>query len=158
MPDAMRWLWKGYPEPIKVAPNPVEPRRLEVLLPGANWELVSSGHDRSKPRLAMLQVKYSSAIRAQAESTAMVWMARRGSSRNKLGRVTGMSFGPDGKLYACQSGRRRIVRYTDAGQEEVVYADTTCQDIVTGPKGFYYSDPVAPGVWYSDYRRHAREG
>jgi sugar lactone lactonase YvrE len=62
-----------------------------------------------------------------------------------------MSFGPDGKLYACQSGQRRIVRYTDAGQVEVVYADTTCQDIITMPKGFYYSDPIAPGVWYSDY-------
>ena len=81
-------------------------------------------------------------------------------ARTKLlwtGRVSGMAFGPDGKLYACQSGRRPIVRYTDAGAEEVVYADANCQDLATLRKGFYYTDPVTPGVWWSDYAGNRRK-
>lgn len=151
MPDAMRWVWKGYPEPVKIAPNPVEPRRLEVMVPGANWELVSSGHELVEAPAcnAAGEVFFCDSRAGRIYRNGLDGKTR--VFAEQTGRVTGMSFGPDGKLYACQSGRRRIVRYNDAGQEEVVYADTTCQDIVTMPKGFYYSDPVAPGVWYSDY-------
>ena len=151
MPDALRWLWKGYPEPVKVAPNPVEPRRLEVLAPGANWELVSSGHETVEAPAcnAAGEVFFCDSRAGRIYRNGLDGKTR--VFAEQTGRVTGMSFGPDGKLYACQSGRRRIVRYNDAGQEEVVFADTTCQDIITLPKGFYYSDPVTPGVWYCDY-------
>ncbi len=151
MPDALRWLWKGYPEPVRAAPNPVEPRRLEVLVPEANWELVSSGHETVEAPAcnAAGEVFFCDSRAGRIYRSGLDGKTR--VFAEQTGRVSGMSFGPDGKLYACQSGRRRIVRYTDAGQEEVVYADTTCQDIITLPKGFYYSDPVTPGVWYSDY-------
>ncbi len=144
MPDAMRWLWKGYPEPVKVAPNPVEPRRLEVLLPGAGWELVSSGHELVEAPAcnAAGEVFFCDSRAGRIYRNGLDGKTR--VFAEQTGRVTGMSFGPDGKLYACQSGRRRIVRYNDAGQEEIVYADTTCQDIITVPKGFYYSDPITP--------------
>ena len=151
MPDAMRWLWKGYPEPVKIAPNAIEPRRLEVLVPNTTWELVSSGHELVEAPAcnASGEVFFCDSRAGRIYRNGLDGKTR--VFAEQTGRVTGMSFGPDAKLYACQSGRRRIVRYNDAGQEEVVYADTTCQDIITVPKGFYYSDPVAPGVWYSDY-------
>jgi gluconolactonase len=157
MPDAMRWLWKGYPEPIKVAPNPVEPRRLEVLVPEAGWELVSSGHElveapacNAAGDVFFCDSRAGRIYRSGLDGKTRVFA-------EQTGRVSGMAFGPDNKLYACQSGRRRIVRYNDAGQEEVVYADTTCHDLVTLPKGFYYTDPVTPGVWYSDYAGNRRK-
>lgn len=151
MPDALRWLWRDYPDDVKAAPNPVEPRRLDVLLPGAGWELVSSGHElveapacNSSGEVFFCDSRAGRIYRSGIDGKTRVFA-------EQTGRVSGMAFGPDGKLYACQSGRRRIVRYTDAGQEEVVYADTTCQDLVTLPNGFYYSDSIAPGVWFSDY-------
>ncbi|MCC6509019.1 MAG: SMP-30/gluconolactonase/LRE family protein [Pirellulaceae bacterium] len=157
MPDALRWLWKGYPEPVKIAPNPVEPRRLEVLVPGAGWELVSSGHELVEAPACNVA---GDVFFCDSRAGRIYRSGLDGKTRvfaEQTGRVSGMAFGPDNKLYACQSGRRRIVRYTDAGQEEVVYADTACHDLVTLPKGFYYTDPVAPGVWYSDYAGNRRK-
>jgi gluconolactonase len=157
MPDALRWLWRGYPEPIKAALNPVEPRRLEVLLPSAGWELVSSGHElveapacNTAGEVFFCDSRAGRIYRSGLDGKTRVFA-------EQTGRVSGMAFGPDGKLYACQNGRRRIVRYNDAGQEEVIYADTPCQDLITLPNGFYYSDHAAPGVWFSDYAGNRRK-
>ncbi len=146
MPDALKWLWRDYPEPIKTTPNPIEPRRLEVLLPGSAWELVSSGHElveapacNTAGEVFFCDSRAGRIYRSGSDGKTRVFA-------EQTGRVTGLSFGPDGKLYACQSGRRRIVRYNDAGQEEVLFSDSSCQDLVTLPNGFYYTDPVAPGV------------
>lgn len=151
MPEAMRWLWRGYPEPIKTAPNPIEPRRLEILAPGANWDLVSSGHELVEApacnpagEVFFCDSRAGRIYRSGTDGKTRVFA-------EQTGRVSGMAFGPDGKLYACQSGRRRIVRYSDTGAEEILYPDTHCQDLVTLPDGFYFSDPVTPAVWRSDY-------
>ena len=157
MPDALRWLWRDHPEPIKTAPNPVEARRLDIVPADSNWELVSSGHElveapacNAAGEIFFADSRAGRIYRSGADGKTRVFA-------EQTGRVSGMSFAPDGKLYACQSGRRRIVRYNDAGAEEIVYADTTCQDIVTMPEGFYYSDPVARGVWWSDYAGNRRK-
>src|SRR5215813_13219237 len=43
-PDAMRWLWKGWPEPVK-AGVPKKNRMLaQMLIPGEDWKLVSEGY------------------------------------------------------------------------------------------------------------------
>ncbi len=151
MPDALRWLWQGYPEPVKVAPNPVEPRRLEVLDAGANWELVSSGHEaveapacNAAGEVFFCDSRAGRIYRSGTDGKTRVFA-------EQTGRVSGMAFGPDGKLYVCQTSKRRIVRYTDAGAEEAVHADVSCMDLVTLPNGFYYTDLVTPGVWWSDY-------
>lgn len=157
MPDALRWLWRGYPEPIKVPTNSGEPKRLDVLAAGASWELVSSGHElveaptcNAAGEVFFCDSRAGRIYRSGTDGKTRVFA-------EQTGRVSGMAFAPDGKLYACQSGRRRIVRYNDAGVEEVVYPETSCQDIVTLPDGFYYSDPIAPGIWWSDYAGNRRK-
>ena len=42
MPDAVRWLWKDYPAPIKKGGT--SGRRMDLLIPGEEWELVSDGY------------------------------------------------------------------------------------------------------------------
>ncbi len=56
--------------------------------------------------------------------------------------------GPDGKLYACQSGRKQIVRYDRSGVEEVLVRDAPCNDLVVLPNGLYYTDPGAKKIWF----------
>ena len=157
MPDAMRWLWRDYPEPIKTTSNPAQQRRMEILPAGSTWELVSSGHElveapacNAAGEVFFCDSRAGRIYRSGTDGKTRVFA-------EQTGRVSGMAFAPDGKLYACQSGRRRIVRYNDAGAEEVVLAETTCQDIVTMPGGFYYSDPVTPGVWWCDYAGKRRK-
>ena len=42
MPDALRWLWRDYPQPI-AAGTPAK-RRTNLVLPNDTWQLVSEGH------------------------------------------------------------------------------------------------------------------
>jgi hypothetical protein len=42
IPDALRWLWRGYPDPV--TEGPAAKRRTDVLIPGGDWHLLSQGH------------------------------------------------------------------------------------------------------------------
>ena len=41
-PDAMRWLWKGWPEPVKAGKG--SDKLQEILIPGEHWQLVGEGY------------------------------------------------------------------------------------------------------------------
>jgi len=45
--------------------------------------------------------------------------------RETTGEANGLMFGPDGRLYACQNGRKRIVAFTADGKESVVANDVS---------------------------------
>ena len=41
-PDAMRWLWKDWPTPVKAGLG--SPQLQEILIPGEDWQLVAEGY------------------------------------------------------------------------------------------------------------------
>src|SRR3989454_4282369 len=44
-PDALRWLWRDYPAPIKANPEKKSRQQLtEILVPGEEWQLVGDGY------------------------------------------------------------------------------------------------------------------
>ncbi|MEM7383423.1 MAG: SMP-30/gluconolactonase/LRE family protein [Verrucomicrobiota bacterium] len=147
MPDALKWLWRDYPEPITAGVAPV--RRTEVLIEGEEWELVSDGHGYSE----------GPAVNAKGE---VYFSDVQGSKIHKIGldgtvsvfaegteRANGLMFGPDGYLYACQMGGRRIVRYDDEANLEVILEDAPCNDLVVMANGTgYYTDPRNGNVWH----------
>jgi sugar lactone lactonase YvrE len=58
-------------------------------------------------------------------------------------------FGPDGKLYACQNGKKRIVAYDTEGKETVLTEGIESNDLaVTSNGGMYVSDPSNKQVWF----------
>jgi gluconolactonase len=140
LPDALRWLWRGYPKPIR--PGVPPKRRMELVIPGEEWEVVSSGH----------QYTDSPAVNAVGE----VFFADREAGTihmsNLDGNVAefaiagegigGLMFGPDGLLYGCHRGKRAIVRFSPFGKMETVVPDTMCNDLVMLPDGTgYFTDP-----------------
>ena len=42
-PDAMRWLWKGWPQPVGVGKG--SPQLQDILIPGEDWKLVGEGYN-----------------------------------------------------------------------------------------------------------------
>jgi hypothetical protein len=50
----------------------------------------------------------------------------------------GLMFGPDGKLYACQNGRKRIVAYDMDGKETVVAEGLESNDLTITQRGEIY--------------------
>ncbi len=149
-PQAMRWLWRDYPEPIAVSPKATSGRRTDILLPGSGWEQVSSGHELAEaPACSASGELFFSDSRAGR----IYRVGEDGKTRifaEQTGRITGMAFGPNENLYACKDSKQ-IVRYDSAGKEQVVIADTKCHTIATLPGGFYYSDPSTPAIWWSTY-------
>ncbi len=56
-----------------------------------------------------------------------------------VARVSGLQFGPDGKLYACQGGKPgNILAFDSKGKKEVVATDVEPNDLVVTAKGHIY--------------------
>jgi len=69
----------------------------------------------------------------------------------------GVVVGPDGRLYACQNGRKRIVAYSPDGTEATIAEAVNSNDIVVNQRGeIYFSDPEHKKVWFIDSKRDKR--
>ena len=146
LPDALRWLWRDYPQPITAGVAPK--RRTELLIPGEGWKLVSKGHKftegpavNGKGELFFSDVPKGRIYKVGLDGHVSLFV------KNSPG-VNGLMFGPDGLLYACQSGRKKIVRYDKAGTEETVLHNVSSNDILLLPHGGYFTDPKNHKLWF----------
>jgi gluconolactonase len=150
MPEALRWLWRGYPEPIKVAANSTTVRRTSIMLPGVDWQEISSGHQLAD---APTCDAAGNLFFCDARAGRIYRVGEDGKTRifkDQSGRITSMAFAPDGKLYAARDAKQ-VVRFNLDGTEEMVLSDVRCQRIVTMPTGFYFTDDTTPALQWSTY-------
>ncbi len=150
MPEALRWLWRDYPEPIKVSPKNAALRRTDIMLPEVDWQLVSSGHQLAEAptsngngELFFSDSRAGRIYRVGDDHKTRVF-------KDQSGRVTSLAFAPDGKLYAVRDAKQ-IIRFDSEGTEESVLADIKCQKIITMPGGFYVTDDATPALQWSTY-------
>jgi sugar lactone lactonase YvrE len=162
MPDILRWLWRDYPQPIAVHEPAAmsqpgwDPRGkvFSIVSPDRLWEPVAAA--------------YGFAVTPTADRNGGVYFADQ--SANRIYRSTpdgkvavfrenvpgaaAAAAGADGRFYAFQSGRRRIVAYDAAGSGETTIAQNVDagQIATTAKGGLYFTDPgrktisyVAPG-------------
>lgn len=161
IPDALRWLWRDYPEPITAGPaesNAAESnnRRINLLVPDANWEPVSSGHESAG---ALACNAAGELFFCDSRAGRIYRIGEDGKTRifaDQIGNISSMAFGPDGRLYACKD-RKQIVRFLPDGKEQVLIAETECDLIVTLPAGFYFTSSTTPAISYSDYEGTVRK-
>ncbi len=155
MPDALRWLWKDFPQPIKAGTTAGE-KRVDILIPDMGWEQVSSGHELAEAPTCNAA---GEVFFCDSRAGRIYRVGSDGKTRvfaEQTGVISSMAFGKDGKLYACNEGRQ-IVRFDDMGKSEVFLAETPCQAIVALPDGFYFSDPKVPALCWSDYQGQKRQ-
>ncbi len=145
MPDALRWLWRDYPEPIKIAPNASVERRVDVLMGEQGWQSVSSGHAlaeapacNAEGELFFCDSKAGRIYRVGEDSKTRIFA-------DQAGRITSLSFGPDGSLYAIRDDKH-IVRFDAEGKETLLIKDTAAESLKVLPSGIYYTDPVTPAI------------
>jgi len=149
-PDAMRWLWKGWPEPVKAGVPKKDTMLDALLIPGEGWKLVSEGH----------QFTEGPAVNAKGE---VFFTDGRSNKIHKIsldGKVSefvadakganGQAFGPDGRLYSVASGERKIVAYDIAkpgSPPAVIAEDIRGNDIVVARNAnIYVTEPNVPAV------------
>ena len=149
MPDALRWLWKGHPNPIR--PGVPAQARINILLPDQPWELVSQGHQFSDgPAVGPEGEVYFVDVPSN-----QIFVARDQNGKPDVqvfakdsGGTSGLMFGPDKKLYACEYNRKRIVRYSMDGTLEVLAENSPCNDLVVYQGGLFYTDPSTTRIFH----------
>ncbi len=148
-PDAMRWLWKGWPEPVKTGVT--KNNALEALLiPGAGWQLVSEGYRftegpavNSKGEIFFTDVPNSRIHRIGLDGKVSEFAS-------DTRRANGQAFGPDGRLYSVASREQKIVAY-DIGKPgsppSVIAEGIRGNDIVVARNGnIYVTEPNMPAA------------
>ena len=149
-PDALRWLWRDWPKPIKAnAEGASKQDVFQTLIPGEDWQLVSSGHRATdgpsvndKGELFFSEPANNRIHKVGLDGKVTVF------AENTSG-ANGMMFGPDGRLYAGATRSRQIVAYDAAGKTELMAEDVLVNDLAVNVKGdLYFTDSPGKKIWY----------
>ncbi|HMC65382.1 MAG TPA: SMP-30/gluconolactonase/LRE family protein [Gemmataceae bacterium] len=149
-PEAMRWLWKDWPEPVKAGAGSQQLR--DILLPGEGWQLVADGYQftegpaaNAKGEVFFNDIPNSKTYKLGLDGKVSVYLAdsKRGN---------GQAFGPDGRLFAVATGSNQVLAYDAAGKGDVIADGIQGNDIVVRHDGgVYVTNPsrTEPSkVWY----------
>lgn len=149
LPDALRWLWRGYPQPI-AARNP-------SAMDQPGWD------PRGKPSTIVSLDKpwepvtgaYSSAVSPVADEQGNVYFSDPAASRiykvdadsgsvavfkEHTESATALAIAPDGTLYAMQPERHRLVAYAAGGEKIIANGFTANAFALTKSGRLYYAD------------------
>ena len=165
MPDALRWLWRGYPAPVVVREPAAksqpgwDPRGKVYSTVWADrpWEQVgetygavtSPASDR-EGNVFFAKAAANRIYRSGPDGKVTLFLANSGGA-------AALKAGPDGRLYASQPGRKRIVSYGRGGDEKVVAQNVEANDFAITAKGaVYFADAVLKTVGYIDAGGHTR--
>ena len=153
-PEAMRWLWQGWPASVNAAAPTKNPVLSAVLLPGEDWQPVGESYGLTEGAAvnASGEVFFTDIPNSKAYKIGLD--GKVSLVREATGRANGQAFGPDGMLYAAATGTRRILAYDMSGRETVVAEDIAGNDIVVANNGDLYvtnpsggQEPEAGKVW-----------
>jgi sugar lactone lactonase YvrE len=121
----------------------------DILIDGEGWQLVAEGFAFTEGpavdlegRLYFTDVFRSKIMRINDQGKAEVFVDQ------SFG-TNGMMFGPDGRLYGCQNGKKRIVAYDSAGKDTPIAEEANSNDLVVNRSGgVYFTDPGNQQIWY----------
>ncbi len=151
-PEATKWLWKGWPEPVKRGAG--SPQLQQVLIPGEEWQLVAEGYKftegpavNTRGEVFYNEVPDSKTFKVGLDGKVTEFL----SDSN---RGDGQSFGPDGRLYAVAGKTEQILAYTPDGKPSMIADGFRGNDLVVRHDGgVYVTQPGWNGtdpsqIWY----------
>ncbi len=157
-PEVLRWLWRDYPAPIRANPENKSRQPLnDILIPGEDWQAVGGGYRftegpaaNEKGELYFTDIQASRIYKVGVEGGI-------GLFKENSNRANGLAFGPNGKLYACENGKKRIMAYEENGKEQLVLKDVPSNDIIVAHNGnIYFTDPPDQTVWLLNTKNEKR--
>lgn len=155
-PEAMRWLWKDWPQPVKRGKS--KNATLEaLLLPGEEWQLVSEGHGFTDGPVANSsgEVFFTDTIGLINNTRSnLTWRVSRDGKLAEfnvnMSRISGQAFGADGRRYVTALTESKVLTYDPAGNVASIADELAGNDLVVAHNGNVYVTELAatPGrVW-----------
>jgi sugar lactone lactonase YvrE len=148
-PEAMRFLWKGWPAPVKAGAG--APRVQDVLIAGKPWELAAQGCREmrspavnAKGEVFFLDAAENKIMRLGLDGRASVFFA--GAER-----MDGLAAGARGELYSVSSQTGKIICFEQSGTSRIVMDGVPGEYIMAAPDGgLYVSSAGKAGsqVWF----------
>lgn len=145
-PDALRWLWKDYPQPITAGRDSRQPIAA-VLAPGEGWQRVAP------------EIADATALASGADGAVFVARANgnveriatedgvKGIARG-MGPLTHLACDAKGAVHACQPKQNRVVRIGDDGKAKAMIEGVAAGDVCFATDGTtFVTEPAAGKLW-----------
>ncbi|QDT10580.1 SMP-30/gluconolactonase/LRE family protein [Planctomycetes bacterium K23_9] len=148
MPDAMRWLWKDFDQPIAndTAEHPELKNRMRI---DASWELVSDGHKYTEGPAVSPQgdVYFVDGPRGE------IWKVNpdgKGATVfiDDMPGVSALMFDGDGNLYCARNKAKTVTRVASDGKRTDLATGMSCNDLVVVANGIYFTGPDEKAIWF----------
>jgi sugar lactone lactonase YvrE/enterochelin esterase-like enzyme len=160
LPDAVRWLWRArepLPAPLTKDNLKGDDALVKILPADSDWELVMDGLgitdaacSDAEGNAYFSDIRNAMLYKVRADGKASVWF-------EEGPKISGMRFGPDGRLYAASQGFTGGKR-DDSGEKKSIVAiepesktvtilatDVTPNDLVVSKAGWIYFTDTGAG-------------
>jgi len=150
-PDAMRFIWKGWPEPVPAGSS--APRVRDIIKPDQNWQLAAKGFQgargpacNSKGEVFFVDTPENKAYRIGLDGKVAVFLS-------DAGHANSLSIGAQDEIYTVSSSTGKVMRYDSNGKGEVYARGIDGNYVLAAPDGGVYvtshNKPEEPGkVWF----------
>jgi sugar lactone lactonase YvrE/enterochelin esterase-like enzyme len=140
-PDAMRWLWKDWPAPVKAGAG--SPQLQSILIPGEEWTLIGEGYQFTEGPAANAagevyfnDVRDSKTYKVTPDGPPSVLIP---DSK----RANGMAFDPAGRRLVVATGTEQVLAYDSTGNMTEVARGFRGNDVaVRHDGGIYVTNPL----------------
>ncbi|HMF70827.1 MAG TPA: SMP-30/gluconolactonase/LRE family protein [Flavitalea sp.] len=136
-PEAMRWLWKGWPQPVKKGTTRNQVLN-DILIPGEDWQLVGEGYKftegtsvNAAGEMFFQDIPNSKTYKIDPAGKPVML-----SLNSK--RAAGTAYGPDGNRYVAATETKQIISYDVKGKETIMADSIACNDLVVAKNGNIY--------------------
>ncbi len=134
--EAMSYLWKDWPKPVKAGPS--APRVRDIIVPNQTWQLVTKGrHDARGPacnasgEVFFVDTVDNKVYRIDLEGDVKVFLP-------DAGHANSLTVGAQGELYAVSSKTGKIMSYDASGKGSQVVDGLAGQHLLATPNGGLY--------------------
>lgn len=160
-PDAMRWLWKDWPQPLKRGEG--APQMKEILIPGENWSEIKPIRQFDRDHLADLIVDKQGNVYSVASNSLI--NIESGDSRKLTDKILSRAaFGPKSLFFSVfedgqftlyedkenEKPRNYVVRVGDflVLSDGSLYIQTSTSSNASNPRmALYYENPQGEEKW-----------
>jgi gluconolactonase len=165
LPDALRWLWRGYPQSIVVREPPA------MHQPG--WDPIGKAFETVEVDRPWQQIEgdYHAPLQLTSDKQGNVYFAEAGTGqidqiapdgavaifRKNASGAASLDYGADGRLYAAEPRLRRIVSLAPDGDQKVVARNVAAVNLAVTQKGaIYYTDESSKTIGLVDPQGRVR--